>query len=310
MGTEKPSGIHTGRIASLVIIAILAALVIVFYLQKRSLSHQLQERETEAGEMTAEIENLERDLDEYKTDLENKDLALEEKEQLLVEKEQQIAEKQKKIDQLLKSGRISQQEAERLRGKVEQLEYYVKKYQKEIDELKAELAAKDTLIATMGGKIDTITGRLSETKNMLDETSFRLETAKILNARPFYFYRTKVSGKESQETSFRKGQLDGMKICFDINQNLAADRGSKDIYVRVTGPDGKLIRDEARTGFFKANGDDLAYSSMTTIQYDREAMKVCVNLDKPAGYAYNEGDYQVMVYCEGYDIGRSKFEVR
>lgn len=310
MGSEKPQGVNTGRIVSIVIGAALVAALAFFMYQYFSLKSQLEEKDTNIDELTAEIDQIEEDLDEYKVDLENKDLALEEKERMLAEKEQLLIEKQKKIDQLVKSGRISQQEAERLRGKVEQLEHYIAKYQAEIEQLKAELAQKEVVIAEMGGKIDTMTGKLDETKRTLDETTFKLETAKILNARPFYFYRTKVSGKEIQETSFRKGQLDGMKICFDINQNLAADRGPKDIYVQVLGPDGKVIRDDAKTGFFKANGEDLAYSSKTTINYDREAMKVCVNFDKPSTYEYDKGDYRVFIYCEGYDIGNSKFAVK
>lgn len=310
MGSEKPQGINTGRIVTIVMGAALVAALAFFMYKYYNLKSITEEKDLNIEELTAEIEQVEQELDDYKVDLENKDLALEEKERMLAEKEQQLIEKQKKIDQLLRSGKITQQEAERLRGKVEQLEFYIKQYQDEIEKLKAEIAQKDTQIAALGGKIDTMSGRLRETKGQLDETSFKLETAKILNARPFYFYRTKVSGKEIQETSFRKGQLEGMKICFDINQNLAADRGAKDIFVQVLGPDGKVIRDDSKTGFFHANGEDLAYSSMTTINYDREAMKVCVNFDKPSSYEYDKGDYRVIVFSEGYDIGHSKFAVK
>jgi predicted nucleic acid-binding Zn-ribbon protein len=310
MGSEKPKGVNTGRIISAVLIAGLAALTIVFYIRGNNYKSDLEARDTEVGQMTAEIENLERDLDDYKVDLENKDLALEEKERLLAEKEQQLIDKQKKIDQLLKQGKISTKEAESLRAKVESLEFYIKKYQDEIDDLKRQIAEKDTMIADLGGKIDTISGKLRTTQGQLDETQFKLETAKILSARPFHFYRTKVSGKEIEETSFRKGQLDGMKICFDINQNLAADRGSKTAYVQVKAPDGKVIRDEAKAGFFQANGEDLPFSSSTNFNYDREAMKVCVNFDKPADFDYDKGDYTVVVYCEGYDIGKAKFSVK
>lgn len=310
MGSEKPQGINTGRIVTIVIGAALVAALAFFMYQYYNLKAITEEKDLNIDELTAEIEQVEQELDDYKVDLENKDLALEEKERMLAEKEQQLIDKQKKIDQLVKSGKISQQEAERLRGKVEQLEFYIKKYQEEIEELKTQLAEKELQIAAMGGRIDTISGALDETKSKLDETSFKLETAKILNARPFYFYRTKTSGKEIQETSFRVGQLDGMKICFDINQNLAADRGSKEIFVQVIGPDNKVIREESKSGFFKANGEDLAYSSKSAINYDREAMKVCVNFDKPASYEYNKGDYRVIVFCEGYDIGNSKFSVK
>ncbi len=310
MASEAPKGINTGRIISIVIGAALVAALAFFMYSYYDLKKITEEKELNIENLTAEIEQVEQDLDDYKADLENKDIALEEKERLLAEKTQQLVEKQKKIDQLVKSNKISQADAERLKGKVEQLEFYIKKYQAEIDELKIQLAEKEVQIATMGGTIDTISGKLRNTQGKLDETTFQLETAKILNARPFYYFRTKQSGKEIEETSFRVGQLDGMKICFDVNQNLAADRGSKEIYLQVKGPDGKVIRDEGKSGFFQANGEDLAYSSKTTINYNREAMKVCVTFDKPSTYEYIKGDYKVIVYCEGYDIGNSKFAVK
>ncbi len=310
MASEAPKGVNTGRIVTIVMMAALVAALGFFMYKYYDLKQITEEKDLNIENLTVEIEQIEQDLDDYKEDLENKDMALEEKERLLAEKEQMLVDKQKKIDQLVKSNKISQSEAERLRGKVEQLEFYIKKYQQEIDELKAQLAEKESQIATMGGTIDTITGELKTTKGDLEETKFKLETAKILNARPFYFYRTKQSGKEIQETSFREGQLEGMKICFDVNQNLAADRGSKEVYLQVKGPDGKVIRNESTSGFFKANGEDLAYSSKTTINYDREAMKVCITFEKPEGYDYGKGDYKVIVYCEGYDIGNSKFSVK
>ena len=310
MASEAPKGINTGRIVSIVVMASLVAALAFFMYKYFDLKKVTEEKDLNIENLTAEIDQVEHDLDEYKAELENKDVTIEEKEALLAEKEQLLVEKQKKIDQLVKSNKISQSEAERLRGKVEQLEFYIKKYQEEIDQLKKELAAKEVQIAEMGGTIDTITGKLRETSTKLDDATFQLETAKILNARPFYYYRTKTSGKEIEETSFRVGQLEGMKICFDINQNLAADRGSKDIYLQVKGPDGKVIRDEAKSGFFKANGDDLAWSSKTSINYNREAMKVCITFDKPSSYEYIKGDYKVIVYCEGFDIGNSKFAVK
>lgn len=310
MASEAPKGINTGRIVSIVIGAALVAALAFFMYQYFTLKSMTEKQEGDIDNLTAEIDELEQDLDDYKVDLESKDLAIEEKERLLAEKEELLQEKQKKIDQLLRNNKITQEEAAKLKGKVEQLEFYIKKYQAEIDELKLQVAQRDTIIADLGSRLDTVSDELQTTKGELGETKGKLETAKILSARPFYFYRTKTSGKEIEESTFREGQLEGMRICFDINQNLATDRGSKEVFVQVKGPDGKVIRDEAKSGFFNASGEDLAYSSKTVINYQREAMKCCVTFDKPASYDYKKGDYRVIVFCEGYDIGAGKFTVK
>ncbi len=100
---------------------------------------ELYTDEINTEEFDAEIKHIEQDLREYKADLENSDLALEEKERMLSEKQQQLLEKQRKIDQLVSMDKLTKIQAERLRGKVEQLENTIKKYSKEIEAQRAEL---------------------------------------------------------------------------------------------------------------------------------------------------------------------------
>jgi predicted RNase H-like nuclease (RuvC/YqgF family) len=310
MSSEKPKGINTGRIVSLVLIGLLSALVIYFGIQSRNLSKKVAEMETTNTDLTTEIEDMEHDLDDARLDLENKDLALEEKERKLAEKEQLVKDKQKRINELERTNKISKDEAARLRGKVEELQFYITKYEKEIEDLKAQIAIKDQRIAGMGDTIKGLDDRVRTTTRDLDGARNTLEAAKVLTASHFTFYRLKGSGKEIQETSFRKGQLDDIKICLDISPNLAASAGDRDIYIQVKDMAGKIVRDNGKSGFFKADGEDMAYSVTKNFNYDRTATPVCLNFAKPAGFEYESGDYRVLAFCEGYEIGAAKFSVK
>lgn len=310
MSAEQPKGVNTGRIISIVVGVALVAALAFFMVQYFKLKSLTEEQGTDIEELTAEIDDAQHEIEDYKLDLENKDLALEDKERLLAEKEQLIEDKQKRIDELLRKNKISQSQAAELRGKVEQLEYYIKKYQTEIDELKRELAEKDAQIVSLSGKVDTISGALQVQKRIAEETGTKLEIAKILSADNFTFFRTKGSGKEIEETSFRRGQLDDIKICFKIAQNLAAEIGEKTAYIQILGPDGNLIKDDSKSGYFTANHEDMAYSLKTNFNFDHTAQKVCVTFFKPAGFEYSSGDHRAIVYCDGLDIGTGRFTVK
>lgn len=304
---------NTGRIISILLIVIMGGGLTFFavkYFQERSRN---EEKELNIENLTAEIEDLETDLEEYKTDLENKDLDIAEKERLLEEKEQLLQEKQRKIDQLVKQGKISASEAAGLKEKVTQLEFYIKRYQTEIDELKLQVATLTTANDSLQGEVSTLGQTVNKVTGERDSVATKLKAAEILSARPFKFYRKKSSGKEIEESEFRRGQMDDFKVCFDIAQNLAAQRGKRVVYLQIIGPDGQVVKDEVggKSGSLRTyTGEDIAYSMATSFNYDGTAINVCVDFPTPADHEYAKGNHTVKVWCDGYDIGKSSFTVR
>jgi FtsZ-binding cell division protein ZapB len=312
MSAEKPKGINTGRIITIVVVALLVGatgfFAYKFYEEKNKNEVQVESIDG----LTAEINDLETNLEDYQDDLENKDLDLEEKERLLAEKEQLLVDKQKKIDQLLASNKITTSQASDLRGKVEQLEYYIKKYQTEITELRAELDATKEVNEQLTAEVGNIKGEVRDLRRAKETVDFKLETAAILNAHTFTYYRMKGSGKAIEESSFRRGQMDDFRSCFRLNQNLAAEIGSRDLYIQIKNPSGKVIKDEAggQSGYFTYEDQDIAYTLKKVIEYDRTTQEVCFDFVKPESFDYEKGIHSVVIYCEGYDIGHGKFEVK
>jgi predicted RNase H-like nuclease (RuvC/YqgF family) len=312
MSSAPAKKINTGRVLTILLIVIMGAGLGFFaykYFQEKSKN---EEQELNIENLTVEIEDLETDIEDYKTDLENKDLDIEEKERLLAEKEQLLQDKQRKIDQLVKQNKISASEAAGLKEKVTQMEYYIQKYQKEIDDLKAQVETLTVEKRNLEGKVDTITGQYRDTKTKLGEVEGKLKAAEILSARPFKFYRKKSSGKEIEEAEFRRGQMDNFKVCFDIAQNLAAERGKRTVYLQIIDPAGAVIKDDGgQSGSLRTYaGDDIAYSMATSFNFDGTAQNVCVDFPTPGTYEYEKGAHTVKVWCDGYDIGRSSFTVR
>jgi DNA repair ATPase RecN len=310
MTENKLKSLGTGKIVSIVLIAALIAMVVFLIVQNMGLKSQVDESQDTAESLTAEIENVEKRLNEYEYVLNEKDLDVEKKQQMLNERDSLIQSKDLKINDLLRRNKISQQEAETLRGRMEQLEHYVKKYQGQIDVLKQELVLKneeiDSLKTVIGGTQDS----LRQTIDRTTVQGIKLRAASKLNAHTFAFFRYKQSGAAVQESEFRASQLDLLKICMDLGENAATKAGEKMVYLQIKDAKGNLVKDEAKSGFFKYEDAHIPYSVMTKVEYEKQATKVCVDFSQPTGHRYAEGKYTVQAYCDNFEIGHSEFTVR
>jgi hypothetical protein len=310
MAESTPKSVSTGKIVTIVVLTVLVAAVTVLVIQNWNLRSEVAEGIQTEEELTAEIDNVEEQLKEFEFALNSKDLELEEKEQMFQAKEALILEQEQKIANLVSRNRLSQQEAERLRGRVETLEFYVKKYENQISVLKEELAARDATIASLQGDLAATAGERDSIKDVNEYHTIQLEGAQKLKAHSFTFFRKKQSGAEVEETSFRASQMDEIKICFVIEENNTTKKGEKDVYLQILAPNGKLVKDDAKSGFFKYDGEDLQYTSKTKVKYEGERLSTCIEVEQPSGYDYADGMYKVLAYCEKRIIGKAEFEVK
>ena len=105
-------------------------------------------------------------------------------------------------------------------------------------------------------------------------------------------------GKEKTTTTAKK--VDKLVVSFDV-ENRVARSGPADIYVIVTGPDGKVITDPAGASTLSTRKDgDKPYTYKTTIQYEqgtRKSVQVPLRQDH-----FQTGDYKIEVYQNGFKI--------
>lgn len=313
MSAEKPKGSNTGRIVTIIIGAVLVGAVAFFAYSWYTEKTKNEEVEITNDNLTAEIEDLEQDIEDYQLDLENNDLELEEKERLLTEKELKLDEKQKEIDRLVRENKLSRAQADRLKAKVEQLEYYIRRYQDEIDDLKEQVAELSEENDSLKGQVSNMSSKVRNLTRENEEKQFTIEVAKVLTAMNFSSYYIRSNGKKVLDNPIRKGRMDHVEICFDVVQNTAAESGTKDLYMEIIGPTGQVVRDNGvQSGYKELEGDgnDKAYTAKKTIEYDRTTQKVCIDFKKPDDYDYEKGKHEVNIYSEGFRIGGGAFEVK
>ena len=115
------------------------------------------------------------------------------------------------------------------------------------------------------------------------------------------------NGKEKPTTRARRA--DKIRVVFTIAKNEIATVGQKSVYLRVVGPDDKVITDGGSN--FEYKGQEMGYTSKENIDYQNSSKDVymyATNLF--GGTGFSKGDYRVEVYCENRKIGASKVTLK
>ncbi len=120
--------------------------------------------------------------------------------------------------------------------------------------------------------------------------------------------RVRNNGKQSEVTKASKAEI--IKTCAKIGENRISKSGKKTIYLRIISPDGVVLESSADDNRFEFDGVSGKYSVKRVIDYNNDAMDLCIfyNLDQEVEKA--TGKYIVEMYEGGLLIGKADFDLK
>ena len=112
-------------------------------------------------------------------------------------------------------------------------------------------------------------------------------------------------GSNNREVT-RASRAARLRIDFFLSGNELAKPGERNVYVRLTGPEGYILSPDP-AAVFSFEGDRITYSATRSVDYQ--------NKDLPVSLYYNganitAGKYKVDVYMDGFLIGSSEVIIR
>jgi hypothetical protein len=161
------------------------------------------------------------------------------------------------------------------------------------------IAERDALTQTLDhvqGENKTLEERQVTMEGMIAAGQI-LQTTDILTAA----IRLRSNGKQS-ETS-RASRTEMVKTCFTLLENRIAEPGKKNLYLRIIGPDGKVLPAKSGETQSDFDGEMQGYSVSRQIDYNKNSMDVCIFYSVQSELP--EGDYNVFIYQEGNKIASS-----
>lgn len=178
---------------------------------------------------------------------------------------------------------------------IEDLRYKFNLASKENSELKNTMVEKEEKIQKQVEEINTYRQKV--------------EIAKKLKAESIRVSMIDSKGREKEDEDFKAKKISRLKVSFRIADNPIADKSSRDVYLRITGPEGAILADPATGGgSFQFEGRESPYTSRLSFLFD--------NVESPPpflwekGSQFSTGTYTVELFTEGYKLGQANFKVK
>ena len=253
-----------------------------------SLTGERDSLNTELASLQTEFTQMQEDNQGLKTQLSSKDSVIQIK---IVE-----------IQKLIQSGDATQ--LKKAKAELASLRKMNQMYEMQIDSLKivnAKLTDENTLVKA---EVESEKGKNSELSSVNTKLSEKVALGSILKANDLLVAGVffKSNGEKEKATSKAK-KVEKIKTCFKLSENKVVDKGTKDVFLRIIAPDGKVLTQGDESSKFSYNGQDVLYSVKKDIYYDNKEADMCVYASK--GMELMSGNYTIEVYTDGHMIGSS-----
>ncbi|MEN9685110.1 MAG: hypothetical protein RLZZ28_896 [Bacteroidota bacterium] len=226
----------------------------------------------------------------------------------LADKSAAIQKLKGNIGSILKKKNASDQELAQAKQMIGELNGKIDGLFAEIDKLKGEnqqLTSANQQLNTEKTQLTTekqgLEQNLSATRSEKKQLEEKVDVASTLHASRIGITAIKVSssGKEKETSTAKRTNL--IRIGFMLDENRITPTGTKDIYVIVTGPDGKVV---AEGGTFNTREEGTkSFSSKVNVNYE-QGKTIPVSFDCRQNDKYSEGDYKIEIYHNGFKIGQ------
>jgi myosin heavy subunit len=298
---EQPIRKDSNKIYFLVavILALLGTNTYLFFKDKKA-NDRIVTVSDEKTRMQTEIDKIEAELDNATSN--NLKLS----EEML--KEQEIA--REKIDELrnaLKQGQLTQGQLAKAQEEIKQLRYFVSKYSTEIDELKKQNQDLTSERNELLSAVDSVSTKANELEKQNEELNTKVQAAAAIKSGNISISALNIrnNGKESMVT--RASTTDKLRVNFSLVNNPIAEKGIHTLFLRVIDPSGNLVLSN-NGGMFISDDEELQYSYKTAIEFANDGRSYTI--DWSDGKTYQKGVYTIILYSDGYTMGKGSVSLR
>ena len=285
------------------VIALLGTWGYIIY-DKSKTRETIQQKDNLYSTVVTEKDNLKSLLDEATLRYDELKTANVKKDSVITAKDRDIAEKKARIARIIADKNATEKDLAEARQLIASLNTDIDSYKVQIETLKNEnqqLTREKELVTEERNEVkrnyDSARSVIRDRENVIDVGS-------TLHASGFNIVGIdeKKGGKE-KETSKAK-RADKLRISFNLDENRIAPSGIKDLYVCITGPDGKPVAVEALgSGMFNTREEgQKIYTQKVQITYT-QGQKQTVSFDWKQNTQFNVGNYKIEVYHNGFKVG-------
>ncbi|MEJ5994091.1 hypothetical protein WG904_06615 [Pedobacter sp. Du54] len=281
-----------------VIIALLGVNAYLYFKDKQQ-SSRFVTVSTEKDRLNLEVEKIEAELDKVNS----LNVTLNDK----LQEEQKLA--RDKISELkiaLQKGKLTQGDLEEAQKQIIALKEFVRNYNDQIIRLEKENSYLKTERDSLKNTTEVITQKADELEKQNENLNAKVKVGELLKTSSINItaYKVKSNGKLVLVT--KANTANKFVINFTIATNDLATKGLRKIYLRVFDPAGNLIAND--NDFFEANGQQMQYSNKLQVSYNNDDTTFTIDWTNPKEFI--KGTYSVILYCDGFEMGKGQIGLK
>ncbi len=256
--------------------------------------------QTEKTHLETQIDSLENQVEQANTGKAKMSKAL-------MASNDSLKSKIKMLRVKLYNGKLTAEDLAKAQEDVKQLRYFVTKYTADIEDLKKQNASLTTERYTLKSNLTTVSEKATTLQKQNEDLTTKVTIASALkvgniNITPL---KVKSSGKEVEKN--RAAVTKKIRIDFTVAGNAVAEKRLHDIFVRVIDPTGNLIT-STDSGTFQTDGQELQYTYKSAIDFKDDGSGYTIEWQNPN--PFQKGVYTVLLYADGYTMGKASFTLK
>ncbi|KIC94943.1 hypothetical protein [Flavihumibacter solisilvae] len=307
--SQEPKKDYKGLIIALLAAGLLGTWGYLLWNNNKN-EQTIQQKEATIAQVTDEKTELQRNFDASLARLDSvtgNNNALEGK---LSEKNSEITKLKSEIRSILNKRNATAAELKRAKELIAQMNEKVANLEQEVARLTTENQQLNTDLTSEKTKTTQLTSDLATTTSQKVELEQKVDVASTLNAYNIAItpINEKKGGKEKVTSTAKR--VDKLVISFDVD-NRIAPAGQSDVYVLVTGPDGKPVSQETLgSGTFTTREEgDRPFTAKVPVKIET-GKKTPVEFAWKPGENFQRGNYKIEIYHNGFKIGEGTRELK
>ncbi len=298
---DKPTGNKNNKLMMVIIILLLGFCGYLIW-QNLELKKAIDKGEiaytevsTERDQVQAELEEMLKQYEDLETN--NQELSAE------------LAAEKAKIEELIKKAKGKDWTIYQLKKETETLRKIMKGFVVQIDSLNQLNNKLTDENKTVKNQLSNEQKKAQELTEQNEDLNTLVTVASHLKTLNLSAYGVKVKNDNTGKEMDRAKKVDKIRTSFTVQKNTITKPGKKWLYVRILTPDGRVLSEKTDdSNKFDFNGVRGLYSSKKEIDYKNEDMQVTIDWVKIDDFPV--GEYNVEVYADGVDIGKTKFTLK
>lgn len=303
--TAKKNNNLRGILTGVLVAALLGTWGYIIW-DKNNTKETLAQKETIIESTSSQRDELQKELADATMRYDMLKTANSRKDSAITAKDREIEEKSARIQTLLNKQNATQSELNEARRLIASLNGDIEGYKNQIEILQGEKMQLTQEKFMISQERDRIIKEYDSARVVLKERDDVIDVGSTLHASNFSIVGINEKSGGKEKTTSTAKRVDKLRISFDLDENMIAQSGNKEIYVVITGPDGSPIAVEALgSGVFNTReGQEKIYTQKLDVNYVQNKRQT-VTFDWKQNAGFNSGTYRIEVYNNGFKVGEA-----